>query len=322
MARNSSHIVEATDADKNPPPDVVAAIFAPWSEDLDAGEGRLEGLESQLRRMELNRETQPEQPARSRQANAQLPRPLEDAFYAIFVGRRLGVVSNQWEAEAAVRNIPNGFYDSYPSYDDALANFRAAEQQGATSIRGTAAPTRGGLSGRSATYVEGPTRVSTVPIPRPASPALPLDEEPCIDLCPPSPDSPQPSVRFDLPERTRGAGASLETPGPSQSAPVQSQPGEPRRLTGKWSKRVCSNLAECHGFERGNPVPSATWDQFKAYAVVKGGKPGIHESWDDCTRYVKGYPGAVHKSYRVYRDAVDYFLDQFEKGEVTLIERV
>ena len=34
------------------------------------------------------------------------------------------------------------------------------------------------------------------------------------------------------------------------------------------------------------------------YAVYKGKKPGIYETWKDCESQVKGYSGAVYKKFK------------------------
>lgn len=35
----------------------------------------------------------------------------------------------------------------------------------------------------------------------------------------------------------------------------------------------------------------------KYYAVKVGNVPGIYETWDECQKQVKGYPGAIYKSF-------------------------
>ena len=35
----------------------------------------------------------------------------------------------------------------------------------------------------------------------------------------------------------------------------------------------------------------------KYYAMAKGVKTGIFNSWEECEQYVIGYKGAVHHSY-------------------------
>lgn len=44
----------------------------------------------------------------------------------------------------------------------------------------------------------------------------------------------------------------------------------------------------------------------KFYAVRKGRKPGIYNTWPECNEQVKGYKGAEYKSFTDEYDAVDY----------------
>ncbi len=44
----------------------------------------------------------------------------------------------------------------------------------------------------------------------------------------------------------------------------------------------------------------------KFYAVKKGLKPGIYNSWDECKNQVNGYPGAIYKSFKTYEEASLY----------------
>lgn len=41
----------------------------------------------------------------------------------------------------------------------------------------------------------------------------------------------------------------------------------------------------------------------KFYAVRKGRVPGIYTTWDSCAAQVKGYPGAVYKSFKTQEEA-------------------
>lgn len=43
------------------------------------------------------------------------------------------------------------------------------------------------------------------------------------------------------------------------------------------------------------------------YAVRKGKKTGIFDSWDECEKYVKGYSGAEYKGFANPKDAEDYY---------------
>lgn len=44
----------------------------------------------------------------------------------------------------------------------------------------------------------------------------------------------------------------------------------------------------------------------KYYAVKKGYKTGIFESWDECKKQVIGYSGAIYKSFEVLNEALEY----------------
>ena len=48
----------------------------------------------------------------------------------------------------------------------------------------------------------------------------------------------------------------------------------------------------------------------KYYAVKKGKQVGIYESWADCGAQVKGYSGAVYKSFPTKQEALDYLEDK------------
>ena len=41
----------------------------------------------------------------------------------------------------------------------------------------------------------------------------------------------------------------------------------------------------------------------KLYAVRKGFKPGVYRSWKECERQVKGFSGAVYKSFKTLAEA-------------------
>lgn len=44
----------------------------------------------------------------------------------------------------------------------------------------------------------------------------------------------------------------------------------------------------------------------KYYAVHQGKIPGVYETWTDCQKQVKGYSGAVFKSFQTRDDAVEF----------------
>ena len=48
----------------------------------------------------------------------------------------------------------------------------------------------------------------------------------------------------------------------------------------------------------------------KYYAVLKGRNIGIYESWSDCEKNVKGYPGQEYKSFTDRNDAEKYMNDK------------
>ena len=52
----------------------------------------------------------------------------------------------------------------------------------------------------------------------------------------------------------------------------------------------------------------------KYYAVRNGRVPGIYETWPECEAQVKGYPGAVYKSFKLRAEA-EAFLEGISLGE-------
>ena len=48
----------------------------------------------------------------------------------------------------------------------------------------------------------------------------------------------------------------------------------------------------------------------KYYAVKKGRKTGIYESWAECEMQVKGFSGAEYKSFKDKKDAVEFLSDE------------
>ena len=56
----------------------------------------------------------------------------------------------------------------------------------------------------------------------------------------------------------------------------------------------------------------------KFYAVKKGLRPGIYNSWDECKSLVIGYPGAIYKSFKTYDEAALYIgEDKWETNGVS-----
>lgn len=51
----------------------------------------------------------------------------------------------------------------------------------------------------------------------------------------------------------------------------------------------------------------------KYYAVIKGHKPGIYTSWDECKKQVEKFSGAVYKSFTSLEDAKNFIKLEEEK---------
>ena len=63
----------------------------------------------------------------------------------------------------------------------------------------------------------------------------------------------------------------------------------------------------------------------KYYAVKKGRNPGIYQSWDSCLKEVKGYSGAIYKSFKSLEEAKAFLNDEdknIEIGENSVIAYV
>lgn len=54
----------------------------------------------------------------------------------------------------------------------------------------------------------------------------------------------------------------------------------------------------------------------KYYAVKKGRNPGIYTSWDSCLEEVKGYSGAIYKSFKTLEDANEFMTGIKEEIEI------
>ena len=54
----------------------------------------------------------------------------------------------------------------------------------------------------------------------------------------------------------------------------------------------------------------------KYYAVKKGRNPGIYTSWDSCLEEVKGYSGAIYKSFKTLKDANEFMTGIKEEIEI------
>lgn len=51
----------------------------------------------------------------------------------------------------------------------------------------------------------------------------------------------------------------------------------------------------------------------KYYAIRKGKKVGIFNSWEDCKEYVNGFSGAEYKSFKTKKEALNYLNNVDEK---------
>ncbi|WP_044565415.1 ribonuclease H1 domain-containing protein [Anaerococcus provencensis] len=54
----------------------------------------------------------------------------------------------------------------------------------------------------------------------------------------------------------------------------------------------------------------------KYYAVKKGRNPGIYTSWDSCLKEVKGYSGAIYKSFKTKEEAEIYMAGEKKELEI------
>ena len=54
----------------------------------------------------------------------------------------------------------------------------------------------------------------------------------------------------------------------------------------------------------------------KYYAVKKGRNPGIYTSWDSCLKEVKGYSGAIYKSFKTMEEAEIYMTGEEKQIEI------
>lgn len=63
----------------------------------------------------------------------------------------------------------------------------------------------------------------------------------------------------------------------------------------------------------------------KYYAVKKGRNPGIYTSWDSCLEEVKGFSGAIYKSFKTLEEANEFMTgikDEIEIGENAVVAYV
>ena len=59
----------------------------------------------------------------------------------------------------------------------------------------------------------------------------------------------------------------------------------------------------------------------KVYAVKKGFKTGLFDTWAECEKQVKGFPGALFKSFTTKEEALQY-LDETPIKEVKTVEEL
>ena len=59
----------------------------------------------------------------------------------------------------------------------------------------------------------------------------------------------------------------------------------------------------------------------KYYAVKVGLKPGIYQTWSECSKQVTGFPGAVHKSFSKLELAQEFLAASNSKSKVSGIDK-
>lgn len=55
----------------------------------------------------------------------------------------------------------------------------------------------------------------------------------------------------------------------------------------------------------------------KYYAVKVGAKPGVYDTWSECEKLVKGYPGAIYKSFDTMEAALEFANVTADAGKLT-----
>jgi ribonuclease HI len=58
----------------------------------------------------------------------------------------------------------------------------------------------------------------------------------------------------------------------------------------------------------------------KYYAVAKGKKTGIFETWNECDKQITGFSGAIFKSFKSRKDAEEYIKSSTQLDEISLSE--
>jgi ribonuclease HI len=58
----------------------------------------------------------------------------------------------------------------------------------------------------------------------------------------------------------------------------------------------------------------------KFYAVAKGNKPGIYTTWSECQKQVKGFSGAIYKSFQTKQEAQD-LITKFNEQTTSVVSQ-
>ncbi|KAI0055828.1 hypothetical protein BV25DRAFT_1842723 [Artomyces pyxidatus] len=104
LQMSQSFIVDETEEDRHFPPELVDILNKPWrssSKDSDSSEVDNDGNEgagslfSSMDILSLSTNASADGMSPDRIANASLPRQIDDEYYVVFVGRKLGVMSHR-----------------------------------------------------------------------------------------------------------------------------------------------------------------------------------------------------------------------------------
>ncbi|KAI0055023.1 hypothetical protein BV25DRAFT_1922159 [Artomyces pyxidatus] len=315
-----SIIVDETEEDRSFPPELLTEFFKPWASDAsdepatdDGGNEVVDSLTSSIDVLSVSSAASSDG-SPERLANAELPRPIDDKYYAVFVGRKIGVMAHLWEAKAAIRGIDGGLYISYATRDDAAKNFDAAKAQGVTVLVQNSALKPHGKALRP-TFPALVTRHHKISRPHPS----PSPAKPSQSLSRVAPDKPQPVAGpSGIPPPRMAVGPLGFGPLITQEnahfltyEKVSEDTREPTRgPRPSWiSAHIPHRIQECHRFEQyGVAYASKDWNGYRAYAVIRGTRPGIYETEAECHAVVKGVPFSYHKAFSSYRNAVTFFL--------------
>jgi hypothetical protein len=66
--------------------------------------------------------------------------------------------------------------------------------------------------------------------------------------------------------------------------------------------RVLSTRLALFGYRRA----TTTMGKKQFYAVVKGKRPGLYSTWEECSSQVKNFPGNLYKGFAEQHEAVQY----------------